>query len=223
MTHFEHIAKVRPARPCTAHDSAIGGGCYNCLWEGEKTPPKPTARLSWRTKAHQFYQSAGCGQIHVIEFMGLCEGCGRSVYSHGCIGARPCGDKVESSPDPRGIIPPQHCMNLYHAREYNKVGRDLVTCYDCADNGDKYRRIIDAANTTGTWKPAEQWNCDGSGPHVAGDVRLMPTGGDGNLILCLRCWIKENTYRRERNKQLGDFAKFDIIEWQNAKIYEVGA
>ena len=65
-----------------------------------------------------------------------------------------------------------------------------------------------------------QNNCDGSGPHAVGDVRVMPTGGDGNLILCLCCWLKENTYRIERNRELGKFAQFDIIEWQNAKRYD---
>ena len=39
------------------------------------------------------------------------------------------------------------------------------------------------------------------------------------MILCLRCWLKENSYRIERNRSLADFAKFDIIEWQNAKVY----
>ena len=43
-------------------------------------------------------------------------------------------------------------MNLYHGKEYGKVGRNLLTCAHCADDGDKYRGIIKAAETTGTWK-----------------------------------------------------------------------
>ena len=209
-----------------------------------------TKRFSWRTRSDQYYQSFGCGQIHTVKFMGTCESCGRSVYSHGCSGEKPCGDRVEDSPDPRGVIPETHCMNLYHAREHGMAGRDLMTCYDCAQAGDKYRSLIAAAKSTGTWKPAtlstcevcggklhphefavgrhtwnckasqaEQNNCDGSGPHSLGDVRVMPMGGGGNLILCLRCWMKENTYRIERNRDLADFAKFEIIDWQNAKKY----
>lgn len=115
-----------------------------------------TKRLSWRTKSDQFYKSMGCGQVHVIRYMGTCESCVRSVYSHGCAGERLCGDVVEASSDPRGIIPPQHCMNRYHAKEYDMIGRDIVTCYDCAQTGDKYRSIMAAAKTTGTWKPMEQ-------------------------------------------------------------------
>ena len=42
-------------------------------------------------------------------------------------------------------------MNLYHAKEYGMVGRDVVACYDCAQDGDKYRSIIAAAQSTGTW------------------------------------------------------------------------
>jgi hypothetical protein len=113
----------------------------------------PTKRLSWRTKADQFFQSFGCGQTHVIKFMGTCEGCGRSVYSHECAGAHPCGDQIEDSPDHRGMIPAEHCMNLYHAREYNLTGRDLLTCAACADDGNKYRAIIATAKSSGTWQP----------------------------------------------------------------------
>lgn len=111
-----------------------------------------TNRLSWRTKKDQSYQSFGCGQTHTIKFMGTCESCGRSVYSHGCAGDRPCGDKVEDTPDPRGVIPMPHCMNLYHAWESGMTGRDLMTCAACAEDGDKYRSIMNAAKTTGTWK-----------------------------------------------------------------------
>jgi len=65
-----------------------------------------------------------------------------------------------------------------------------------------------------------QNNCDGSGPHTDGDVRVMPTGGDGNLILCRQCWENELAYRRDRNRSLGAFAQFDIIAWNDAKVYE---
>jgi len=66
-----------------------------------------------------------------------------------------------------------------------------------------------------------QNNCDGSGPHASGEVRVMPTGGDGNLILCRHCWNREVEYRRDRNKALGDFAKFALPTWESGKVYEV--
>jgi len=113
-------------------------------------------------------------------------------------------------------------MNRYHAHEYGMEGRAVVTCADCADNGDKYRAIIAAAKSTGTWKPAEQNNCSGSGPHALGQVRVMPTGGDGNLILGRRCWEHELAYRRDRNRDLGEFARFDLPAWTMAKVYGEG-
>ena len=121
----------------------------------EAKPPTLTKRLSWRTKNPQFFQSFGCGQVHVIHFAGTCESCGRSVYSHGCQGAKPCGDLVTDSPDPRGIIPAEHCLNLYRASEYDLKGRDLITCAACADDGDRYRAIIAQAKYKGIWTRPE--------------------------------------------------------------------
>ena len=67
---------------------------------------------------------------------------------------------------------------------------------------------------------SEQNNCDGSGPHMLGEVHVMPTGGDGNLILCRQCWENELAYRRDRNRSLGVFAQFDTPAWNDAKVYE---
>ena len=58
----------------------------------------------------------------------------------------------------------------------------------------------------------ENNNCDGAGPHVAGEVRLMPTGGDGNAILCKRCWSKEVVNRPIGQRQ----------SWEKLKVYETG-
>jgi hypothetical protein len=65
-----------------------------------------------------------------------------------------------------------------------------------------------------------QNNCDGSAPHTDGTVKLMPTGGDGNLILCRSCWQRELTYRADRNRSLGDFAQFSLPKWDDAKEYQ---
>ena len=62
-------------------------------------------------------------------------------------------------------------------------------------------------------------NCCGAGPHTPGDVRVMPTGGGGNLILCRACWNRELIYRRERNRELADWARFDLPIWEQATIY----
>ena len=108
-------------------------------------------KLSWRTTKDQSFQSFGCGQTHTIKFMGACESCGSNVYSHGCTGSNPCHDRVESDPDPRGIIPPEHCIYRYSADEYGMIGRDVVVCYRCSEDGDKYRAIIAKAKASCIW------------------------------------------------------------------------
>lgn len=63
-------------------------------------------------------------------------------------------------------------------------------------------------------------NCDGS--HCAtsqGDVRILSTGGAGNLILCQSCFDHELRWRRERNKRLSVEAQFSLPSWQSLQVY----
>lgn len=62
--------------------------------------------------------------------------------------------------------------------------------------------------------------CDGSGPCAAGEMRVLPTGGDSNAILCKFCFEREIAYRRERNRDLGEDCKFKIPAWEDCKVYE---
>lgn len=62
-------------------------------------------------------------------------------------------------------------------------------------------------------------NCDGSGPHASGTVRVLPYGGDGNLILCHSCYMREMQYRRERNRELGQDCKFKLPAWNDLRVY----
>lgn len=68
-------------------------------------------------------------------------------------------------------------------------------------------------------KSDQQNNCHGSGPHQPGDVRVLPTGRDGDLILCRNCYEREILYRVKCNRELEDFAKFDLPAWEVLKIY----
>lgn len=65
----------------------------------------------------------------------------------------------------------------------------------------------------------ENQNCDGSGPHSAGEVRTLPTGGDSNAILCRQCFNHEKLFRASRNTELGEAARFDLPVWEDLKIY----
>ena len=61
-------------------------------------------------------------------------------------------------------------------------------------------------------------NCDGSGPHTGPEVRVLPTGKMSNGIFCRACFSREIAWRIERNKTLGDFAKFDLPTWESLKV-----
>ena len=71
---------------------------------------------------------------------------------------------------------------------------------------------------TGTANP----NCDGSGPCMEGEVRVLPTGGDSNAILCPRCYRREMAYRRQRNEDLPPDCQFDLPMWHTLKVYDTG-
>ena len=64
-------------------------------------------------------------------------------------------------------------------------------------------------------------NCDGGGPCAISSktVKLLPTGGDSNAILCFSCFCREIRYRIERNKDLGIDCKFDLPDWMDLKVY----
>ena len=73
---------------------------------------------------------------------------------------------------------------------------------------------------------AENWNCDGSGPHTAGAVRILPTSADpngGNVILCQSDWAREMAWRGRRNRELRPAARFPIIPWTAGTPYTPGA
>jgi hypothetical protein len=59
---------------------------------------------------------------------------------------------------------------------------------------------------------AENNNCDGAGPHTVGEVRMLPYGGDGNLILCKACYARELAYRGESSPS-----------WDSAPVYSTEA
>ena len=65
-------------------------------------------------------------------------------------------------------------------------------------------------------------NCDGAHCRSArGEVRLLPTGGDGNAILCRACFDHELAYRIDRNLELSGENAFRIPTWDSLKVYEV--
>ena len=65
-------------------------------------------------------------------------------------------------------------------------------------------------------------NCDGDRcTHEKGEVRVHPTGGDSNAILCRECFQYEMAYRRIRNRDLGNAFQFKLCKWEDLRVYEV--
>lgn len=62
--------------------------------------------------------------------------------------------------------------------------------------------------------------CDGSGPHLGTQVRILPEGGAGNSILCFGCYLQAMEFRRDRNQELNGASRFDLPLWQSLKVYE---
>lgn len=63
-------------------------------------------------------------------------------------------------------------------------------------------------------------NCDGGHCTLpTGEVRVLPTGGDSNAILCRACFDHELRYRKGRNGMLADDCKFDLPAWASLKVY----
>ena len=70
-------------------------------------------------------------------------------------------------------------------------------------------------------------NCCGSHCRSSvGEVRVLPYVRKmrrylgGNMILCYHCYAHELAYRRERNRELGEFAQYDLPKWDDLKKYE---
>lgn len=66
--------------------------------------------------------------------------------------------------------------------------------------------------------------CDGTGPHGGIDnqhveTRIYPIGGGGNLILCWKCFVKENRYNYERGRETKTPENFKQVNFYNAEIY----
>lgn len=95
-------------------------------------------------------------------------------------------------------------------------GQERDNCPACEGTG---RRIDFAAIRARSAARVENWNCDGSGPHAAGEVRSLPTGGDSNAILCRRCYEREMIWRRARNRELSADVRFSLPSWDSLKTY----
>ena len=61
--------------------------------------------------------------------------------------------------------------------------------------------------------------CDGLWCETSrGEVRVLPYMG-GNVILCRACFDHEIAWRKDRNKDLAEDARYDIPTWESLEVY----
>lgn len=52
------------------------------------------------------------------------------------------------------------------------------------------------------------------------ELRILPSGGDSNILCGKQGYEREMRYRQERNKELGDAFKFKLPKWEDLRIYQ---
>ena len=66
----------------------------------------------------------------------------------------------------------------------------------------------------------ENANCDKNEcTKINPEVRLLPYGGGGNMIVCRACYEHEMKYRKERNAETRE-NRFQLPKWEDLKVYE---
>ncbi len=66
----------------------------------------------------------------------------------------------------------------------------------------------------------ENTNCDKTKCTSShSEVRLLPYGGGGNMIVCKACYEHEMEYRHDRNKETRE-DRFLLPEWEDLKVYD---
>jgi hypothetical protein len=75
-------------------------------------------------------------------------------------------------------------------------------------------------NTMITHKSVQNPDCSGGYCLLwRGEVRVLPTGGDSNAILCHACYAHEITWRKGRNHDLSPDCRFDLPKWEDLEVY----
>ena len=52
------------------------------------------------------------------------------------------------------------------------------------------------------------------------ELRVLPSGGDSNILCSKRGYLREIAYRKERNNSLGSFALFKLPAWEDLAVYD---
>lgn len=130
---------------------------------------------------------------------GQCAKCGRNVYSV-------TDGERQNEPDPRGFAGPRHSLTTFEEHP------GVAFCWDCVnEHGAEGWKACEAMA-----RDAHNVNACDHGHMLNGETRLLPTGGGGNVIVCIHHYHKEIAFRRER---IAAGVPFDLPTWESLKVY----
>lgn len=52
------------------------------------------------------------------------------------------------------------------------------------------------------------------------EIRVLPLGGEGNILCSYQGYLREIKYRIERNKELAESCRFDTPKWDDLAVYD---
>jgi hypothetical protein len=96
------------------------------------------SHLRFNTSEPQPYYSAWEGRTIICVYKGKCVGCGIRTYAFKNAGNDPRG--------PLGI----HTYDPFVASEYGMVGEDVVACFNCGNERERYERVLAIAKSQWT-------------------------------------------------------------------------
>lgn len=63
-------------------------------------------------------------------------------------------------------------------------------------------------------------DCDGDKCTEHSEVRMLPTGGGANRILCHKCFQHEMAWRADENRRVAN--PYALTTWKRLKTYDPG-
>lgn len=101
-------------------------------------PPATVERISFQRSVTQIWHDSWRNTDRTCRYRGDCISCGRRCYGF---------DDGEN--DPRGVLG-DHAVSMFYASDYDMTGPDIVACFMCQNDYDRYQYGLELAK--------RQWN-----------------------------------------------------------------
>lgn len=88
--------------------------------------PIKTQRIQFNRTTPQIWHDGWRGRERTCRYLGDCISCGRRCYGF---------DDGEN--DPRGVLG-DHAVSMFYASDYDATGPDVVACFMCQNDYDRY-------------------------------------------------------------------------------------